>query len=362
MANNFGFDPNAVADANAQDTNATAAMGMFQKGMGSLAEADQSQKQLMLQQMKAQHDQLNKEKDDYAGIFGNKEYSPTSRLEAYNSMVAIDKTLNPKTLLKPMDKWDQGAENLSKDIGAARQELVKGTIDRATYNKRVMFSVGAAMKEAQSQDEITSLEDVQKKAMEAVSGSTQTVNAGDKTVQGTVNPLDNTVEPYQTAQGPAVSPNVPVQTFNKEYAAGGPREQELAIKQKNADTMASMVGPKIDALDVSTAKTTLDALNSSDKAKAGLALKQLLLSNDPTGMMGYLIDENKLNNDVLRKSVVEGLSKKIGVQPKPTAKPAAGGKAPPAGGSKTLTVDKGPYKGKILADTPANREWLKKQK
>jgi hypothetical protein len=214
MANSFGFDPEA-AQVDQRDVNAQNAMLMFQKGLGSMADADTQQKQMAMQQLKAKYEQMNKEKDDYATIFGNKEYSPQSRLQAYNSMVAIDKIVNPSTKLLPMDKWDAGAEALSKDIGAARQELADGKIDRATYNKRVTFSIGAAMKEAQSQDEIISLEDVQKKAMEAVSGSTQTVNAGDKTVQGTVNPLTNTVEPYQTPAGPAISKNVPEATFKR---------------------------------------------------------------------------------------------------------------------------------------------------
>jgi hypothetical protein len=357
MANNFGFDPQAVADANQQDTRDTNAMLMFQKGLGGMAEADQQQKQLMLQQLKAQHDQLNKEKDDYAVIFGNKEYSPTSRLQAYNSMVAIDRALNPSSLMKPMDKWDQGAENLSKDIGAARQELVKGTIDRATYNKRVMFSVGAAMKEAQSQDEITSLEDVQKKAMEAVSGSTATVNAGGKTIQGTTNPLDNSVEPYQTPAGPAVSTNVPEATFNKEYAPGGPKEQELKIKQQNADTASALIGQKGEALDVSTAKTILDGLNSSDKAKSNLAVQQFFNSILPPEVAGLVIDQNKLANDATRKKLASYLGAKVGVQPEqPAAKPAADKKTP--AGAKTQI----PEGYVVMKDKAGKRSAVRKEK
>lgn len=340
-----------------EEDNAGNAMLMFQKGLGSFAQADHQQKELALNQMKAKFDQMNKEKDDYAAIFGNKEFSPQYRMQAYNSMVAIDKVVNPASKLMPMDSWDAVSENLSKDIGAARKMLVEGTIDRKAYNKMVMGATATAYQAAQSKDEVTSIDQIEKAALSSVQGSTATARVGDKIIEGRENPLTTQIEPFETTEGPAISPNVQVQTMEKVLGPGGYREQELGVKKQNADNTAALLGQRIDQMEVSTAKTLLDALNSSDKAKAGAALKQWIVGNDPTNLSSMFIDENKLMNEITRGKVRERLAAKVGVQP--GAKPTPSVSPKPSAAPEAGTLE---WNGKSLKDTPANRKWLEEQK
>jgi hypothetical protein len=130
----------------------------------------------------------------------------------------------------------------------------------------------------------------------------------------------------------------------------------MGIKQQNADTAAALLSQKADALDVGTSKTLLDALNSSDKAKSGAAIKQLLMDSIPQDVAPYIgafLDENKMNNDKVRKAITDKLTQKVGVQPpaKATEKPGA---KQPAGGKLT-------WNGTDYPDTPANRAWIEKK-
>lgn len=351
MGNSFGFDPNAGSDE--ETDKYSKATLMFQKGLGSLADVAQDKKRLALEQAKVKFEKIQKDRDYYTSQFGNTELSADARLRAYNSMVALDKAVNPSSQMMPMDSWDEVSENLSNDVGVARKMLTDGKIGRPEYHRMILDATAAAYQTAKSKQDTVNIADIEKRALEGVNTSSATVNSGGKSYTGSVNPMTNTMEPYQTPNGPAESPDVPVQQLGLDQQYRG---QELEERQRSNDLSERGLDLREGSANMQRLQTAAQMLKSLED---GVSYPEFVQENAEFLSQLGIVNPNKMSAQQLRKTILNELIGGIGSGS--SEKPAEKKKKPGQDQESKVNVDL-VWNGKQLKDTPANRKWVQEQR